>query len=189
MSSARWAAMLPLVVSLLVVGGIRSAIPATLPSEYEVHADAQGVARTKEVTVQQISLETASSLRSAREFSDSEFTASPGTVLLVGRFTFVAHGNMFTVRSQIRTADGFTFEALPLNGFPQAPLVHVGMAVTTSLIYEVPEDKLDGVIGIHGVRPDGLQSVAALVAYPVPADLDMHPGEVTVPEDVVEPVR
>ncbi len=189
MSRGRWAAILPLVASLLVVGGIRSAIPANLPSEYEIHADGQGIARTEEVTVQQISLETASSLRSAREFSDVEFTASPGTVLLVGRFTFVAHGNVFTVRSQIRTADGFTFDALPLNGFPQPPLVHVGLAVTTSLIFEVPADKLDGVIGIHGVRPDGLQPVSGLVAYPLPADLDLHPGELMVPEDVVEPVR
>ncbi len=189
MNRARWAGIVSLVACLLVVGGVRAAIPDDLPSEYHVRPDGQGIARTDEVTIQQVRLEAASSLRSAREFSDAQFTASPGTVLLVGRFTFIAHGNVFTVRSQIRTTDGYTFDALPLNGFPQAPLVHVGMAVTTSLIYEVPEDKLDGVIGIHGVRPDGLQPVSALVAYPLPDDLDMQPGELMVPEDVMEPVQ
>ncbi len=189
MMPRRWAGILSLVACLLVVGGVRAVIPEDLPSEHQVRPDGQGIARTDEVTIQQVSLQTASSLRSAREFSDAQFIASPGTVLLVGRFTFVAHGTMFTVRTQIRTADGYTFDALPLNGFPQPPLVHVGMAVTTSLIYEVPEDKLDGVIGIHGARPDGLQPVSALVVYPLPGDLDMQPGEVLVPEDVMEPVK
>lgn len=185
----RWAGIRALVLSLLVVGAVRAAIPENLPTEYRVHPDAVGVTRTDEATIEQVSLETASSLRSAREFSEEEFTAAPGAVLVIARFRFVAHGNLYSVRTQIRTADGYTFEALPLNGFTQPPLVHVGMSVTTSLIYEVPRDKLDGVIGIHGVRPDGLQAVSQLVAYPLPDDLDLDPGQVTVPEDVLEPVR
>lgn len=189
MNRRRWAGIVALAACLLVVGAVRAAVPENLPWEYDVRPDGQGVARTDQATIEQVSLEAASSIRFAREYSDAEFTASPGAVLIVARFRFVAHGNLFMVRTQVRTADGFTFDALPLNGFPQPPLVHVGMSVTTSLIYEVPKDKLDGVIGIHGLRPDGLQPVAALVVYPLTDDLERDPGEVMVPEDVMEPVR
>lgn len=182
-----WKGWLTLLACLLLVGLIRAAVPTDLPAEYNVRPDDQGIVRIEEVSVQLVDVHTASAIRSVSEFSEKTFTAAPGTVLVVSRFRLAAHGGPFSARSQIRTADGFTYSALSLSGFPSPAVVHVGFPLTTTYIFEIPVDKLSGVIGIHGTRLDGLQPIAPLISYRLPEDLNRSPGEVVVPDDVVEP--
>lgn len=183
----RGAGWVALAVSLLVVGVVRSAIPPYLPDEYEVTAR-EGTASMAEATVELLSVETASAIRAADEWSEAEFVASEGATLVLARVRIQAHGGPFVVRSQLRTDDGYSYDALPLRGFPQPGLVHVGVALTTTLVYEVPKEKVSGVVAVHGSRSDGLQPVAPYVAFPLPADLDPDGTESLVEEDVWEPV-
>lgn len=184
----RIAGLVALLVCVLLVGVIRSAIPDGPPEEDRVLPDEHGVVRTNEVTVELISVMTASSVRPVGEFGDALFVASPGTVLVLGRFSLTAHGAPYFVSTQLRTSDGYSYAALSLPDFPQ-PGIHVGFSVTTTFIYEVPLDKLEGVIGIHGPRDDGLQPVHPLIAYALPEDLSRQPGEVQIPQAETEPVR
>lgn len=180
---------LSLIACLVVVGLIRANIPDELPGEYDVAPDTQGVARIDEATVEVVDIQTASAIRSAEEYSEVLFTASPGTLLVLGRFRIVAHGGVFSARSEIRTADGFRYDALNVIGFPEPGAVHVGLSLTTTYVFEIPADKVDGVVGIHGSLPAGVQPVIPVIAFALPDDLDESPGEVIVPEDLLEPVR
>lgn len=188
MRRAGWAGIMTLVACLVVVGLIRAAVPEELPDEYEVRADDAGVARTDEATVEMSGIETASSIRMNREFSDDRFEATDGTILVLGRFKVTAHRRTFMMSTQIRTADGSIYEELPVHGFPQPGPAHVGVAVTTTFIYEIPRNQMDAVVGIHGFRQDGLQPVAPVMIFPLPATLEEHPGEVMVEDDLLEPV-
>lgn len=188
MNRSSWLGVAALIVCLVLVGWIRSATPENLPSEFQIRPDRDGVIRADEATVELLELQTASVIRSANEYVEDEFTASPGSVVVLVRVKLVAHGDSFLTRSQIRTSDGYSYEALGITGFPQPDSVHVGLSKTTSFIYEIPVDKLAGVIAIHGLRPSGLQPVSPLMVFELPTDLDREPGEATVPEDVVEPV-
>lgn len=185
----KWRGWLILLGCLVVVGLIRAVVPTDIPFEYNVRPDDQGRVRMDEVSVQLLKVQTASAVRSAVEFSEASYAATPGAVLVVAQFHIEAHGGQFAARSQLRTADGFTYGALDLYGFPSPQPVHVGLGVSTTYIFEVPEDKVSGVIGIHGTRPDGLQPIAPLIVYGLPDDLDPNPGEVSVAEAVVEPTQ
>ena len=181
MNSMRRRGVLAMGVTLLSVGLIRSAIPEKLPREREVRPDDAGVARTKDVTIEIVGLDTASSIRLAGGFSDVEFTASPGAILLLGRFALTAHGGRFSVQTQLRTADGFSYESLSVIGFPRVGVADVGTTMTSTYIYEVPKDKVTGDIAIHGSRPDGLQPIHSVALYKVPDNLDLEPGEASIP--------
>lgn len=189
MSRVAWRGVAALVVSLVLVGGIRSAIPEFLPTEYQVRANSDGVVQTDAATVELKDLSSALGVVSSNEFAEDDFTAAPGTVLVLARFTLVAHRETFSTQTQIRTADGFTYEALPILGFPQPGSVYVGQSLTTTFVYEVPVDKVSGVIGIHGARGDGLQPVSPLMVFDLPAQLDTPSPEAVVPANLVEPVR
>lgn len=186
--SSTAAGIVVLLVCLLVVGLVRSAIPDGGPKEYWVGPDAQGVAHTDDVTVELISLTAATSVRPDDEFSDAHFVAAPDAVLVLRRFRMTPHGDILSPQTQLRTSDGYSHEALSLSDFPH-PSFHVGFSATTTFIYELPLDSLDGVIGIHGRRPDGLQPVAPLIVYELPADLVPGSGVVTVPAAETEPAR
>ena len=189
MSRGAWGGVAALVVSLVLVGGIRSAIPDLLPTEYLVRADSGGVVKSDAATVELSELSSATTVLSANEYEEDKFTAAPDAVLVLARCTLVAHGDTFTTRTQIRTSDGFTYEALMIPGFPQPGPVYVGQSLTTTFVYEIPLDKLSGVIGIHGFRGDGLQPVSPLMVFDLPSDLVNPAVEAVVPVNVLEPVR
>lgn len=189
MSRVAWGSVAALVVSLVLVGGIRSAIPELLPTEYPVRADSSGVVRSDAATVELTELSSATTVLSANEYQEDKFTAAPGAILVLARCTLIAHGDTFTTRTQIRTADGFTYDALMIPGFPQPGPVYVGQSLTTTFVYEVPVDKLAGVIGIHGFRGDGLQPVSSLIVFDLPADLGSPAAEAVVPVNVLELVQ
>lgn len=183
-----WVGVAALIVSLALVGVIRAATPENLPTEFEIHPDRDGVVRSDEVTVELVDLRTASAITSANEYVEEDFIASPDAVLVLARFKLVAHGDSYLPRSQLRTADGYSYEKLTIMGFPMAAGVEVGQSITTTFIYEIPVEKLSGVIGIHGLRPSGLQPVSPLIVFELPEALDPDPGVAVVPEDVLEPV-
>lgn len=189
MTGTRRRGLAALAACLLAVGLIRAAIPAYLPDEYTVPARADGVAHGREATVELLDLSTASAIRTADEWSEEEFRATDGAILLLARVRITAHQGPFLVRAQLRTEDGYSYDALLLSGFPQPGVVHVGMTLTNTLIFEVPEDRLTGRLAVHGSRSDGLQPVAAVLTFPLSGDLDPNPGEVVVAADVMEPVR
>lgn len=182
-------ALLVLIACLVVVGLIRASIPDALPTEYTVVPGDDGIARIDAATVELIDVQTARSVRLDDEFNEQEFTASPGTVLVVGRFRLVAHGRMFLARSEIRSSDGFIYDALSVNSFPRPGAVHVGLSLTTSYIFEVPVEHLGGGIGIHGSAPVGLQPVMPLMVFPLPDDLNDNPGEILVLKELMEPIQ
>ena len=188
MRASRATGVFALFVCLILVGVIRSAIPDRPVGEYWVHPDENGIARTDDVTVELVSLSVASSIRPAGEFSDARFEASPGAVLVLGRFTLTAHGDVFRAQTQLRTPDGYAYDAVLVQDFPFASF-DVGFRVTTTFLYEVPVDKLAGVIGIHNRPKDGLQPVTPVIVYALGDDLVPDPGEVLVPATQTEPVR
>lgn len=189
MKGLTWWGAVALIVSLILVGAIRSAIPEQLPNEYAVPAGEDNTVRTDEMDLQLVSIDAASAITSAREGSDARFEASPGTVIVLARLAVTPHGGPFTPRAQIRSADGFTYDSLPLDGFASLFSVDVGTMATATFIFEVPEEKLGGVIGVHGARADGLQPVWPVATFTLPRDLALDPMPAEVPDNVVEPVR
>lgn len=187
MKRHRWRGILVLLISLLLVGAVRALIPDEPPVEYAVQADGSEQVRIHGVDVQLVDLQVASSVISGEEFSEARFDASAGAVLVLGRFTMTAHGGPFEPRAELRTPDGYSYEALGLYGFQPVLEVAVGTTVTTTLFFEVPADKVSGVIGVHGARPDGLQGVFPVVTFDLADGLGTTAGPVQVPPNDVKP--
>ncbi|MEO7587795.1 MAG: hypothetical protein ABIS84_07165 [Arachnia sp.] len=181
MSGGRGSGLVAILVSLLAVGVLRSALPEGIPTEFEVRPDEAGTARAEEVTVQFLGIETATSVRPDGGLSDARFDAAPGTVLVLCRVAMTAHGGPFVVSTQVRTADGYSYEAVYGSGVDRTAIADVGTTVTTTYVYMLPLDKVSGRIALHGFRPDGLQPVHPTVVQELPSGLDLEPGEVVLP--------
>lgn len=179
--SGRGRGLVAILVSLLAVGVLRSALPDGIPTEFEVRPDEAGIARAEEVTIQFLGIETATSVRPDGGFGDARLDAAPGTLLVLCRVAMTAHGGPFVVSTQVRTTDGYSYEAVYGSGVDRTSIADVGTTVTTTYVYVLPLDKVSGSIAIHGLRPDGLQPVYPTFVQELPSGLDLEPGEVVLP--------
>lgn len=180
-------AVLTVIVSLLLVGFIRSSTPPYTPSEYEILPDENGVASLETATVEVLGFEVAQDLRVDREYESLQLSTEHAFVLM--RYRVTPHRETFFARVKLHTADGYTYDFVDVLGFPGLDIAYVGQVTTSTYVFEVPSDKVEGSwIGMHGAREDGLQPVWPLLRLDV-VDPETHDGELLLPADVVEPAR
>lgn len=186
MKGRPWQGWLVLLACLVVAGLIRAAIPDYIPEEYDVVADEAGVASQDEVTVQLLDVELADAVVVPSDWDERRLDTEH--VFILARVDITAHRKTFITTAELRTADGRSYSFLDLSGFPGARVAHVGSVHTSTFIFEVPEEDLDGAwVGFHGQRPSGLLPVSPVLRF----DLDDPPrhGEVELLPDDVRPAR
>ncbi|MCC2594252.1 hypothetical protein LKO27_12630 [Tessaracoccus sp. OS52] len=182
----RLSAVLTAVVSLLLVGFIRSAVPPYTPDEYDVRPDEAGVGRHEQYTVELLGFHQAVRLVHERSYETIELETDHVFVLMEVRVT--PHRQTLLPAVELRTPDGYSYDYLDPMGFPVLSTAFVGQTTTATYIFEVPEAKVEGSwVGFHGSRADGLQPVWPVLRFDV-VDPEVH-DEYNVSPLLVEPSR
>ena len=181
----RGSGVVAVLASLLVVGVVRASIPQYLPTESHVTADADGVVGLAVGDVEVLEV------RAVRKLQSDGFTPrdiATDEVFVVVRVLITPHGGTLRVVSDLQTADGRTYEAFDVQGFPSPGVAYVGQRVTQTHIFEMPEERLGGAhLMIRGAVSDGVQGIQPVAWFPL--DVDVESGILTTEEDVVEPAR
>lgn len=182
----RVAGVLTIIVSLLLVGFIRSAIPPFTPDEYEVLPDADGVARHEQYTVEVLGFDVADTLIYEREYETVRMETEHA--FLVMRVRITPHQLTMLARVTLNTADGHEYQFIDNFKFSTLTVAHVGQTYTTSYFFELPRERIEGSwVGFHGQRADGIQPVWPILRFDVE-----EPGrhaEYVVPPPATEPAR
>ncbi|RMB61840.1 hypothetical protein [Tessaracoccus antarcticus] len=179
----RVAGVVAVVVSLVVVGVVRSAIPPYLPTQSHVSPDEQSVVDLEVGAIQLLEVRAATRLQGDGSFPDGLGTDA---TFVTARVRITPHGGTLRVVSDIQSADGRSYEALDVAGLPSPAVVYVGQRVTQTLIFEVPADRLAGAhLVIRGAGDDGVQAIQPVAWFPV--EVDVESGSLTIDETIVEP--
>lgn len=172
-------------VSLLVVGVVRAAIPPYAPDESPVTADGKGVVALEVADIELLDVHAVRRLQSDRDPSRHLET---NDVFVVARVRLTPHGGTLGVLSKLHTADGRRYQTLNVTDFPYAGVAYVGQIVTETHIFEVPEDRLAGAqLTIRGVGEEGVQAIKPVAMFPLEVHVD---AGTLIPEwTSVEPAR
>lgn len=157
-----------LLACLVVAGLIRAAIPNYIPEYYDVRPDDDGVAATKEITVQLLDFEISDTVLATSEFdTETEFTTEH--VFVVVHVVLTPHEKTFFPTVEVRTRDGYSYEHIEISGIPVTRQAYVGATYTGAFVVEIPADKVDGAsLTFRGLRPTGLLPVNPLVRFDIP---------------------
>ncbi|MEO7587799.1 MAG: hypothetical protein ABIS84_07185 [Arachnia sp.] len=183
--SRRAGGVVAVLVSLVVVGIVRSAIPPYLPSDAHVAPDERDVVALEVADIEMLSTGAATRLRSEGPYPADLDTDA---VFVVARVRITPHGETLRVVSDLQSADGRTYRALDVASFPSPGVAHVGQRITQTHIFEVPADRLEGAhLMIRGAGDDGVQGIAPVAWFPV--DVEVSSGVLAIADTIVEPAR
>lgn len=165
----RAGAVAAVLVSLLVVGLIRSAPAPWADGEYLVRADVAGTtstAATDEYSVTLESLDTSEVLLVDVNGELGRLTADETFVL--ARLSVTPRGRSLRPRLELRTADGYAYRNIDIHGIAPSSVVHVGQTATASYFFEVPADKVEGAwVAVMAPPMDGVQAITPTLRFDV----------------------
>ena len=180
--SGGWVAVL---VSLIIVGVVRAAVPLYLPQYSYVGPNSDGVVELEEATLEVLDARATDRLQSDKV---EGATLSTEEVFVVVRVEVTPHGRTMDVTSELQTSDGRTYMALSVPSFPTDDDVFVGQRATQTHIFEVPSDSFAGShLSVRGAGADGVQGIQPSAWFPL--EVTTVPGTVKTVDNVVEPTR
>ena len=183
--SRRMSGVVAVLVSLLVVGVVRGALPDGLPLHAHVTPDDRGVVVLDAAEVELLGVRAAGAVHSE---SDPERELVTDGAFVVALVRITPRGGTLQVQSDLESADGRTYEALDVRGFPYPGVVFVGQSVTQAHIFEVPADRVAGAhLMIRGTGGNGVQAIQPVTWFPL--DVDVERGTLAVGQTLWEPAR
>lgn len=183
----RISGLLAIVISLLLVGLVRTAVPPFTPSEYDVYPDEAGVGRHENYTVEQRGFWVAEELVHTDVYGNPNQLVTDH-VFVVMRARVTPYNKTLLSTTELVTADGHTYAALAPYPFPSLTVSYVGQTTTVNYLFEVPEDKLEGAfVTFTGPRSDGIQPLWPRLRFDVVDPQVVETFE--VPSNTVGPRR
>lgn len=175
------------VLSLLLVGLVRTATPPYTPSEYDVLPDESGVGTHPDYVVEQRGFWLADELTHTDAYGEVSRLVTD-YVFVVMRARVTPFNRTLLSTTELVTPDGYTYAAIAPYPFPTLTVAHVGQTTTVNYLFEVPEDKLDGAfVSFHGQRRDGIQPMWPRLRFDVVEPTVV--GSFEVPPNTVVPRR